>query len=188
MAALELTEAQSQILTNLETPTKSAYADGVNLPGGTPSTLKGFSGYNKLTEEQKNTTMDGVKAGFAPLVKVLTESLGGAPTYIPVTFTGGFASWGDSNYSHGAIKLYKDITGHVHLHGLMRSPTAGATAGVYAFQLPVGYRPGSGRIYPCVSNDALVGVQINSDGQLWLRATVPNNMWVSLEIQFYAEG
>jgi hypothetical protein len=186
MAAIVLTTIQAQFLTALEATAVGAFEDGVIVPGGTPPVLEGFEGYKDYTLEQKQLGVNALKSTFTPFL----VAMGTGPIYTPVTFENGFGIWGDGNYGNGLVRYSKSIDGYVHVHGLMRTPAAGAVAYVVAFTLPVGFRPapGDARIFPCSALDTFASVQVGYDGTVLLRTAVANDGWVSLECRFYAGG
>lgn len=84
-----------------------------------------------------------------------------------------------------AARFWKDPMGVVHLEGLIKSGTVGA--GTPVFTLPVGYRPGSGVLFPTVSNAALGRVDVAPTGQV--SVAIGNNAYVSLSgISFKQEN
>lgn len=95
-------------------------------------------------------------------------------------------SWASYNEGYAPASYYKDAMGVVHLEGLIKNGTVGASA----FTLPTGFRPGYRQIYPVLNsaNNAVNRVDILTNGQVVPQSTA-NNGWVTLSgINFVAEG
>lgn len=85
-------------------------------------------------------------------------------------------SWVDYGGAFDTGGYFKDNFGVVHLKGLIKSGTVGATA----FTLPTGYRPSTTKIFATSSNNVFGQVWIYSTGVVEPRSP-SSNTWVSLE-------
>ncbi|NOV28012.1 hypothetical protein E5S69_31495 [Cupriavidus necator] len=90
-----------------------------------------------------------------------------APTLLNswVNFGGGFNNAG----------YYKDLSGVVHLRGMVKSGVIGNAV----FNLPAGYRPANEELFVAISNGALGRVDIYPSGDVG--ATSGSNSWLSLD-------
>jgi hypothetical protein len=103
-------------------------------------------------------------------------------------FENGWVNYGGS---FATAAFYKDTLGVVHLRGLVMSGTAGTTI----FQLPVGYRPGSNKIFTTRNASGSGELRIEQDCFFvctdfqYVIATTGSNTWFSLEgVSFRAGG
>jgi hypothetical protein len=204
MALLNLTPQESALMTDLEAPMESAFADGTLMPGGNPPIIPPYEGWNKLKDEHKVLGKNAFKsvfgafvsliksASFAAVFRANGEALTnyqGTPT--PITnFENGFGLWGDGNYSLGQVRYYKDLQGWVHVEGLVRTPASSGHAYQSMFTLPVGFRPAplDAQIFACVHNDGFCPIQMGYDGTVVIRMEPVPSGWVSVNIHFRAGG
>lgn len=83
-------------------------------------------------------------------------------------------SWVNYGSPAGAAK-YRKIGDTVYLTGMIKN----GTVGLYAFQLPSGYRPSSNKYFSTVSNSAFGRISVDTNGYVWM--DVGNNAWFSLD-------
>jgi hypothetical protein len=110
-----------------------------------------------------------------------SHQYGGSDPLTPEAWIGvsggiGFAnSWVNYGPGYPSAAYCKDAGGFVHLTGLVKSGTVGATI----FTLPAGYRPSNQLSFACVSNSAFGQLVINSSGTVFVY--IGNNTSVSLD-------
>lgn len=104
----------------------------------------------------------------------------GVATWTNATYLNSWVSYDTTNFA--PARYWKDADGIVHLQGLMKNGTIGATV----FTLPAGYRPKYKMMYATASLSALGRCDVQTDGSVV--ATKGNNGWFSLDgISFPAE-
>lgn len=184
--ALVLTSDQAAIITALEAPMEEAFANGVTVTGGSPSTLPGYDGWTKMLEDYKVLTKNSVKTLFSAYIAVGSA----APSYTNIsTYQNSFSNWGDGNYSGGNARYWKSPDGMVHVEGLVKAPPSPG-ANQTMFVMPTGFKPApnDGRIFACVHNDAFCSIEILSNGNVSFRGTPTANLWISLNLHYRAGG
>ena len=188
MAILTLSATQSAFLTSLEQPCLDAFGDGISAPGGNPPFIPPFKGFNDYSADIKLQCLNGIKSTLGPLIKLIIKDPESVTTV--TSFLNGFGVWGDGRYGNGVLRYYKDNDGYVRLHGLFRTPANGATIGLAAFNLPAGFRPAVNdrHIFAAVANNEFCAVEIDDAGNVSLRSSPANDIWVSLECRFLAGG
>ena len=85
--------------------------------------------------------------------------------------------WVALDTSHEPGVYWKDTCGIVHFDGLIKGGTT--TANTTLFTLPVGYRPRMHQKFGCISADALCTINVDSTGNVILKAGGSTN-WLSL--------
>lgn len=105
------------------------------------------------------------------VMKVMTPILVGSGGTAPA-FANSWVNFDTTTFM--PARFWKDPFDHVHVEGLIKSGTIGATA----FVLPEGYRPGNGLLYATISNGALGRVDIGPTGNIVI--TSGNNAYVSI--------
>lgn len=84
--------------------------------------------------------------------------------------------WTHYGYGWPNAAFYKDPFGVVHMKGLIKSGTVGATA----FTLPVGYRPTENRMITTFSNETVARIDIfYATGQVYVYSG--SNVYISLD-------
>lgn len=183
MAILPLSSEQSAVLNACDAPMDDAFGDGVT---GPTLPLPPYEKYKDLHATMKALVKNAFKSFFAATLQAMKNT---PPTYVtPASFGAGWSNWGDGNYSAGIVRMYKDVTGHVQIQGLARSPV---TPGAYTaiLTLPAGYIPAGANalIFACVHNDGFCSVEVNPNGNVIFRGTPAADGWVSLSnIRFKA--
>lgn len=94
--------------------------------------------------------------------------------WITPTFTNSWVNYG-AGYNDAGYR--KDAEGWVHLRGLVKNGTDGASI----FTLPVGYRPAATELLVCASNDHYGRLDINVVGLVTPSATTTEPAWVCLD-------
>lgn len=98
-------------------------------------------------------------------------------------------SYVDFGTGYAIAGYMKDACGFVHLRGLVKNGTAGATI----FTLPTGFRPAYNMIYPGYIDDISGGsyplgfVRVDSNGNVYAKTGGNNDVGLDY-ISFYAEG
>lgn len=167
-------------------PSSTVDAAGIHVPVHTAlygvPTIGGTSGQTSLALVGYTDTAGFVIPPHWVLIASTSESGGtlrlGTGQIIdywrPATLENGWVSYGTSWYG---ASYYKDIDGFVHLRGLIKSGTLGATA----LTLPVGYRTGLGstnNIHSAgVANNAFAYAYIQGSGAVILHGS---NVWWEL--------
>lgn len=105
--------------------------------------------------------------------------------WIVPTMTNGWLTYDADPGGWSGPGYYKDSAGVVHLRGLIKSGTVGASA----FTLPVGYRPADGNLLiGTISNGAVGRVRVSTDGTV-MPESPSSNAWVALDsISFRADA
>jgi hypothetical protein len=75
------------------------------------------------------------------------------------TFTN---SWQDVGGGYGSVAYLQDLSGFIHLRGVV----TGGTLNTTIFTLPVGFRPQNTLVFPSISGSFFCSIQITSDGQV----------------------
>jgi len=102
-------------------------------------------------------------------------------TYTALTLQNGWENYGGG---YGKASYFKDISGVVHLSGLVRSGTAGARITV----LPEGYRPANALVFRNYTQYGAGRLNVSSDGSVKPEADAQSG-WISLDgISFLAEA
>ncbi|MDF2881668.1 MAG: hypothetical protein K0R54_2225 [Clostridiaceae bacterium] len=153
------------------------------------STFTGAEGEITVDTTKKTLVVhDGVTAGGAPLAKeaAVLPAGGSVGQVLKKNSTDNYdASWGDAgssavenwitptfqnnwvNYdavSFGTAGYFKDLSGVVHLRGMVKSGTLNTAI----FTLPIGYRPAYVEINPTVANGSLGRVDVLPNGAVYL--------------------
>lgn len=192
MATLDLDTQQASFMTAIDADMESAFAEGTVMPGGTPNPIPPYDGYAALPTDQKDLAKNAMKPILAALLKRLdlftlvlrVLGAGGEPAYV-----NGFATWADANYSDGVVRFYKTFTREVAFEGLVRTPVAGTVAGLTMFTLPVGCRPGGGKIFTVPHNDTFATIEVLTTGEVKVRTAMSNNGWFSMDgVRFRVNG
>jgi len=93
-------------------------------------------------------------------------------------------SWVNFGSGFTGATVWKDPNGLVHLEGMVKSGTVGASGVI--FTLPDGWRPQTTKYFPTISNGVIGTLEIQSDGDCI--ALAGSNVSFSLEgvtFQFY---
>ena len=110
--------------------------------------------------------------------KAVLDVRGIAPTWKRANLLNSWVHYTSSQYNHPFPSYCKDLTGRVHLKGLVQNGSGNI------FRLPPGYRPANTHIFAVVSNNAFGRVDVNADGDIYF--SVGGNGFVSLDtISFY---
>jgi len=179
--ALTLDIDQGPVITSLDNHLQDAYANGVTIAGGTPSAIAGIPGLDRLSDADLTTGREGMEIGFAAFLKAMRLP----PTTYNITgFLNGFGQHAGADYGAGHCRYWKDAMGYVLLDGLADTPAS--PNGKALAQLPAGYRPVTGDIYPAAAQGATAKIQVLSDGYI-TAVEAPGLTWLSLAgIRFYA--
>ena len=94
------------------------------------------------------------------------------PKWITPTLSNGWVYYGSPYEPPG---YYMDVSGVVHLRGLIKSGTVGVTM----FTLPAGFAPPYTLIVPAMSADALCEIRVDTGGNV-IVTTGGSGTWVSL--------
>ena len=95
-----------------------------------------------------------------------------------------FSQHPDINYGAGSCRYWKDPMGYICLDGLADTPSS--PAGKTLAQLPAGYRPSTGNIFPAAAGGSHGKIQVMSNGNITV-VEGPGLTWISLAgIRFYA--
>lgn len=130
--------------------------------------------------DSANITDGAITSEKIAAAAVTAEKVSPAANWQTVTYQN---SWTTYSTSWGPAEYYKDHAGVVHMRGLIKSGTVGATA----FTLPAGYRPGVQLLFAIISNEAIARVDVKANGEVVV--TNGSNNWVSLaSIVFRAEA
>lgn len=104
------------------------------------------------------------------------DAIGAAPAALEAvtapTLLNGWLDYGSAFQTAG---YYKDGLGIVHLTGVVKSGTAGATI----FTLPSGYRPAANQQQPAAASGGYATCRINSDGSVVHQGSITS--WYSLD-------
>ena len=128
-----------------------------------------FAAFNKeLSDTELHGLINYLEAKWLSPVDTGWHDIGdpGEPA-----FTNGWVNF-DNLFKHAGFT--KDPDGTIHLKGLIKSGTVGATA----FTLPVGFRPSNRDLRDEISNNAQGRIDISEDGTVQVNQGVTN--WISL--------
>lgn len=139
------------------------------------------------TEIDGDLTVSGAIHGSVPWTGVTGKPSTFPPsshthpsTYTALTLQNGWQNYADY---HGLARYFKDISGVVHLSGLVRNGTAGASIAV----LPTGYRPANRLIFRTMTQYGAGRLNIDSNGAVRPEADAQSG-WIALDgISFLAE-
>ena len=110
--------------------------------------------------------------------KAVLDVRGIAPTWKRANLLNGWVHYTSTQYNHPFPSYCKDLTGRVHLKGLVQNGSG------TIFRLPPGYRPSNEHIFAVVSNNAFGRVDVKANGNVYF--SVGGNSYVSLDtISFY---
>jgi hypothetical protein len=110
--------------------------------------------------------------------KAVLDVRGIAPTWKRAGLLNGWQHYTSSQYNHPFPSYCKDLTGRVHLKGLVH---AGSET---IFRLPPGYRPSNEHIFAVIAGGPLGRVDVKPNGNVYLSSG--SNGYVSLDtISFY---
>ena len=110
--------------------------------------------------------------------KAVLDVRGIAPTWKRANLLNSWVHYTSSHYNHPFPSYCKDLTGRVHLKGLVQNGSG------TIFRLPPGYRPSNEHIFAVVSNNAFGRVDVKANGNVYF--SVGGNSYVSLDtISFY---
>lgn len=92
-------------------------------------------------------------------------------------------AWVDYGAGYNPAAYRKDVRGWVHLRGLVKSGTVGATI----FNIPAGYRPAFRQLFVTISNSAIGRCDVDTGGNVIAQSG--SNAWFSLDgLTFLAEA
>ena len=110
--------------------------------------------------------------------KAVLDVRGIAPTWKRANLLNSWVHYTSSHYNHPFPSYCKDLTGRVHLKGLVQNGSG------TIFRLPPGYRPSNAHIFAVLANNGLGRVDVNANGNVIF--SVGNSSYVSLDtISFY---
>ncbi len=96
-------------------------------------------------------------------------------------------SWVDFGSGWSSAEYRKDSTGMVHVHGLIKDGTTAVSTVLFTF--PTGHRPLNQIMFPSISNNLFVGLEILANGDVRIRTSGASNAYLSLDpISFLADG
>lgn len=168
VAGISIANAADGAVTGNTVFCASSTANGVETTG--TSTNFAVSGNNVTGTWASKISLVGANLG---------DSAWTAPTLLNswVNFGGAFANAG----------YRKDANGFVHLRGLIKSGTT--TGGTVLFNLPAGYRPSAGVVFPVASNGAYGQIKVSETTAGNVTIDVGSNVWLSFgDVSFLAEA
>lgn len=150
---------------------------GSGVGSGAVSTYDNIIGgsfkYNEQMEQ--NIAFAGTCAGITVVPGRLTSnsSLGTVPYKDPGTLSNNWTKTDTTNYPVG---YSRDGEGYLHIKGQITSGTG--SPGTAAFTLPVGYRPATRLVIPCMTTTGITQVIIDVNGNVAPSAAVGVSVWL----------